>query len=945
MTIATIVTLSGLVKGVVNGATIALVAIGLVLVYRSSRVINFAAGAIGLPATALLGYMVARQGLPYWPSLIVCLAVATLTGAVLEVFVLRRLSKSPRVILFVATIGVAQLCQIIYLRVPGYKTGQASSNFPVPFTGEYRSGNLVITANQISIVGLAAAVAIAMWWLLGRTAFGESVSAAATNSDLARLTGISPKLVTTAVWSMAGALSALVLMLQATAQGASDISAIGPNMLLKGLAAALLGRMRSFPKAVGGAIAIGVGQQLFYQNFTDGTVADFVTFVLVLVLVARNSRDGEAGGESFQFAPRVSTVPARLREIWWVRRIPTAIGGIGLAMAIALPLTTDLSARHLLWSSILGFALCAVSVVILTGWAGQLSLGQMAFAGIGALSAATAARGFQIDIGWGSTRILRGRLQPILFPWTLLIGAALACAVATLVGIGALRVRGLLLAATTVAFAIACQTYVFNRPFFMGGSSNTSVPRSDLGPLKLVGDNRGYYYFSLTVLVVVLLVVGHIKRTGIGRIIVGVRENEHAAAAMTVSPTRAKLMAFSLAGFVAGLGGAILGAVNTSFGPTQRYFLVTDSLALVAMAVIGGVGSLSGAVIGAVWVIGIPSFWPTNKTVPLFVSSVGLLIMLLYFPGGFTQIGFYTRDSFLRWLDKRLPHRPTKVSVEPPRSVSLANPVAAHTNHDGSVLRTDGLTVRFGGNVAVHDVAIAVAPGEVVGLIGTNGAGTSTLLNAIGGFVASNGGVQLLGQTVSNRSAHQRAQLGLGRTFQAATLFPELTVRETVLLALEARERTGFWSSALALPASLSREKRRLVQANELIDFLGLGRYSDRYIAELSTGTRRIVELTAMLAVQPRVICLDEPTAGVAQREAEAFGPLILRVRQELDATIVIVEHDMPMIMAISDRIYCLEAGQVIAEGTPLEIRSNPLVVASYLGSDQRAIERSDTAL
>jgi ABC-type branched-subunit amino acid transport system ATPase component len=202
--------------------------------------------------------------------------------------------------------------------------------------------------------------------------------------------------------------------------------------------------------------------------------------------------------------------------------------------------------------------------------------------------------------------------------------------------------------------------------------------------------------------------------------------------------------------------------------------------------------------------------------------------------------------------------------------------------------------------------------------------------------------VELLGRDVTSLDAHRRAQLGLGRTFQAAMLFPELTVREVVGLALEARGPTSFWSTALFLPGSTRLERRRRGEAAELIDFLGLGRYADRVVAELSTGTRRIVELAALLAVAPRVICLDEPTAGVAQREAEAFGPLMKRIQAELDATLVVVEHDLPLILSISDRLYCLEAGHVIAEGTPQEVRSNPRVIASYLGTDERAVLRSN---
>jgi len=506
-----------------------------------------------------------------------------------------------------------------------------------------------------------------------------------------------------------------------------------------------------------------------------------------------------------------------------------------------------------------------------------------------------------------------------------------------------LRVKGLLLAASTLSFAIAAQAYIFRRPILSLGQSTVRLPRSPIGPFDIRINNRGYYYLVLLVLCVFMLVLSRLRRSGIGRAIIGVRENENAAAALTVSPARAKITAYALGGFVAGLGGALLGGLVVTIGYGERLFRVEDSLALVSIAVIGGLGSLAGAVIGAAWVIGLPSFWPSNQIVPLFTSSIGLLLILLYIPGGFTQISYWCRDSLLQWFEKRLPPSPPKASVEPPASLARAATMERRgTNPDGSALSTTGLTVRFGGLTAVDEVDFRAEPGQVIGLIGTNGAGKSTLLNAIGGYLPARGRVELLGHDVSGLRAHERARLGLGRTFQAATLFPELTVREVVQLALEARHRTSFWSTALFIPSATRLERRRAAEAAELIDFLGLGRYADRYIAELSTGTRRIVELAAVLAVAPLVICLDEPTAGVAQREAEAFGPLIKRVQAELDATLVVVEHDLPLILSISDRVYCLETGRVIADGTPDEVRSNPLVIASYLGTDERTVLRSN---
>ncbi len=722
---------------------------------------------------------------------------------------------------------------------------------------------------------------------------------------------------------------------------------IGPDTLLLGLTAALIGRMTSFPRAVAGSVAVGILYQIVVYNFPDTVgLTQFLLLILVLVLVARMSRTADTGAESFSFAPRVPPVPERLRDVWWVRRMPQLVAGLALLVAVAVPLIIRQSFHQQTYAMILGFAICAISVTILTGWGGQLSLGQMAFAGVGALSAAAFVRGVSVDIGWRSTRILQGSLPKVPFVPALLLGALVACIVAVLVGIGALRVKGLLLAISTMAFAIAAQAYIFARPIFSGTTDSLTVqlPRGSLGPVDLAHLNRAYYYFTLAALVIVLAAVGHLRRTGIGRAIIGVRENEPAASACAVSPTRTKLTAFALAGFVAGLGGAILGGLVVTIGYTEHFFRVEDSLTLVSLVVIGGLGSLAGGVAGALWVIGLPTFWPHNQTVPLFTSSIGLLIILLYIPGGFTQIGYWIRGSLFSWLEKRMPAVPVKTVTAPPASITGIGTRRGHvrTNTDGTALATSDLTVRYGGICAVDGVDFRAYPGEVVGLIGTNGAGKSTLLNAIGGFAPASGAVRFLGEDVGGFAAHRRARMGLGRTFQAATLFPELSVRETVELALEARQRTGFWGSLLCLPPAVRAERAKRADAAELIDFLGLGRYADRLVAELSTGTRRIVELASVLAVAPSVLCLDEPTAGVAQREAEAFGPLIKRVQQELDATLVVVEHDLPLILAISDRVYCMEAGAVIAEGTPDEVRNDARVVASYLGTDERAINRSN---
>jgi ABC-type branched-subunit amino acid transport system ATPase component/ABC-type branched-subunit amino acid transport system permease subunit len=795
----------------------------------------------------------------------------------------------------------------------------------------------------LSILVLVPLVAGVLAWFLNRTLVGKSVKAAAENGDLARLSGINPKLVSLLVWTIGGFLATLSMILVAGNNGSTgQLSTLGPSTLVRALAAAVIAKMVSFPRALAAGIVIGVAEALIRFNFLDQVgMIDFLLFLVVLVAVWFQSRTpGET--QSFSFAPKVKPVPERLRSVWWVRwMVPMTWGLVGL-IAVLLPIVITQPSRHLLYASILAFAICALSLTVLTGWAGQLSLGQMAFAGIGALLAAAFHRGLDLGVGWQQDELFSIHLAPTPTFVAIVLATLVVAGLAALIGVGALRVQGLLLAVSTFAFAAACQQYVYRRPVLTGGNSiSVPLPRGTLFGLDLASQ-RTFYYVTLGGLVLAIALVARLRKSGIGRATIAVRDNPDTAAAYTVSPVRAKLRAFALAGGIAAFGGAMLGALVTNVPLQDRFFTVESSLQLVAMVVIGGLGSVFGPVLGALWVVGLPSFFPDNSLVPLFTSSVGLLVLLLYFPGGLIQVAYSARDLLLSWADQRLPEAEGKVAT----SVVATGALRRHPDLQltGPALAANDVFVRFGGLTAVDHASIEVRPGEIVGLIGTNGAGKSTLMNAIGGFVPASGGIELLGSDVSHLASSRRASRGLGRTFQAAMLFPELTVRETVQVALEARGRTGLLSVALLYPRSNRMERAKRAEAADLLDFLGLGRYADSYISDLSTGTRRIVELCGLLALDARVLCLDEPTAGVAQRETEAFGPLMHEIRRELGASMLVIEHDRPLIMSISDRVYCLEAGKVIAEGDPASVRNDPKVVASYLGTDERAIARSGEA-
>lgn len=919
-----------LLSGAMRGLAIGVLAVGVILIYRSCRVINFALGELGALAAAVFVRLVVNWHWNYYAALTVMAVGGALLGALLELGVVRRLAEAPRVVLLVATIGAAQLLLFLQFTLPDVARYES---FPTAFTEQWTLGDAVVRAEHVVALLVFPSVVAGLAWFLNRTKHGVAVRAAADNPDAARLAGISVKRVSTIVWSLAGALAAVATVLAAPLAGANSASTgeLGPTMLLRTFAAAVIGGMASLPLALAAGVGIGVTEAVvYYNNPGDPGVVDAVLLavVLVAVLVVSLRERGLGLRERLSFAPRVRPVPEALRRYWLVRHHTRLGAGLALVAAVLLPLVVTAASRQYLYANVVLTALVALSLTVLTGWAGQLSLGQFALVGVG---------------GMTTYALVQNRL---VFPVAVLVGAVAAALAALVVGAPALRMRGLFLAISSLALAVAAP-WLLSRPLFLGDDEfDPLLRRPVLGGVDLASQ-RTYYHLCLAALALAVVVVARIRRSGIGRALLAVRDNELAAAAMGLSPTRVKLLAFGVSGALAGVAGGCLVGLLVQFTPD--HFQATESLTVVAVAVVGGLSSITGAVLGSVLVVGLPALFPDSPEVALLTSGVGLLVLLLYFPGGLVQILYRGRDAVFRVLAARVPEAASTPRTAVPRLTRRADG-AGHAParsrapgvRTGPALRVHEVTVRFGVRTVVDEVSLEVGPGEVVGLIGANGAGKSTLMNAVGGFVRSSGTIEVLGHDVGGRAAHRRAALGLGRSFQDAALYPDLSVRETVAVAAEAHHRAGLATVAIGLPRARRVERAKLALTDEVLAFLGLGPYAERFVSELSTGMRRIVELACLLARGSRVLCLDEPTAGIAQREAEAFGPLLLRVRRELDASMLVIEHDMPLVMSISDRIYCLEAGAVIAEGTPRQVRTDPRVVASYLGTDAQAIDRSD---
>jgi branched-chain amino acid transport system ATP-binding protein len=270
--------------------------------------------------------------------------------------------------------------------------------------------------------------------------------------------------------------------------------------------------------------------------------------------------------------------------------------------------------------------------------------------------------------------------------------------------------------------------------------------------------------------------------------------------------------------------------------------------------------------------------------------------------------------------------------------------VTVESNGDRPViLEVRGLTKRFGGITAVDAVDLDLHHGEILGIIGPNGAGKTTLFDIVSGFIPTDGGrVALDGEDVTDLSPDGRARRGLGRSFQDARLFPALTVTETIKLALERHVAVRDpVAAALLLPAVADSEREVEARTDELIDLMGLGAFADKFVSELSTGSRRIVDLACVLAHEPQVILFDEPSSGIAQRETEALGPLLVRIRDATDASLLVIEHDMPLVTSIADRLLALDMGRVVVDGRPRDVVRHPAVVESYLGTSGDVIARS----
>jgi ABC-type branched-subunit amino acid transport system ATPase component len=506
-----------------------------------------------------------------------------------------------------------------------------------------------------------------------------------------------------------------------------------------------------------------------------------------------------------------------------------------------------------------------------------------------------------------------------------------------------------MLTVTTLAFALATQAWLLPQSWALKGGLEPRPPKI---AGHVLSSGKSYYYFGAALLAVAVAIAHNVRRSGFGRLLVAVRDNEDAARAFTVRASLVKMQGYMLSGFLAGIGGAVFGYSLSRIDHTA--FPALASIDVVVMAVLGGISLISGPILGAIYVLGIPAFIPLDNA-GLAATQFGALLLILWAPRGLGSLVTGIRDALVNMIGRLagIELEATPADAPSPNPASFSTPIGPRhamvrgpddlpdlaDGLRGALLTAGHLRKSFGGVVAVSDVSLSVNRGETVGLIGPNGAGKTTTFELLSGFTpADEGSVLFDGRDVTWYPPEARARLGMVRSFQDAALFPTMTVGEVVAVALEGSLPAPFLSSVIGYSPT---ERERRERAKDIVGFFGLTGYRDRSIQELSTGTRRIVEIACLIAAQPKLLLLDEPSSGVAQRETEALGGLLVDLKAQFGLTMIVIEHDIPLIMGISDRIIAMADGRVIASGAPDAVSRDADVVEAYLGGDIRSIERS----
>jgi ABC-type branched-subunit amino acid transport system ATPase component/ABC-type branched-subunit amino acid transport system permease subunit len=895
------------ILGLAQGSAYALMAQGLVLVYRGSGVLNFAHAAFGMTGAYAYYELTVNHGWATVPALAGGVLVAACLGLGTQAVVMRRLREAAPLTRMIATLGLFLFLTEGIVLI--YQDHAFSAPSVLPVSRVSLGLGYTVGVDELSMVALAVLVTVALAGMSRRTRFGLASSAVAESEVAVATLGWSPSLIAAVNWTLGGALSGLAAILITSSIGLSTDLGL---LIIPALAAALVGRFESFYQTLLAALAIGVAVTEATRYISAPGWGASLPFLVIIAILVLRGRSLPHRGERAPKLPRAGTGRPRPAPLI------LAIAAAAVLLEWALPLSWIAAV-----TSAMLFAVVLLSLVVVTGMAGQLSVVQYTLAGVGALIATRAT----ITVG-------------LPFPAALLAGVIGAMPVALLVGLPALRLRGVNLAVVTLAAGYVAQNLVFSNNHITGGYDGTPLPSPSLFGWSVDGilHPQRFALLALAALAASALMVMNIRRGRVGRRMLAVRANERAAASLGVNITAVKLYAFVIGGALAALAGVLL-AYQNSFAVFSRYDVIGNIYA-VALGVIGGIGSVVGALVGGaaapdgIVAQAFSSLGDITQWVLLF-GGLAVMLTAMFMPDG---AALETLNSLRRpraWYRRGTRGRaaPARPASRKPQGTGEPQPAVAAAGTATS-LEITGLSVSYGGVTALKDVSLRVEPGEVVGLIGPNGAGKTTLIDAVTGFTRPHAGSVLLGgQDVTAHHPSQLARRGLGRSFQSLELFEDMTVEENLLAAVDRQD-------ALAYLTSLVRPGRHQLNAAAMaaVEEFGLGECLPQLPGELPAGRRQLVALARAVSARPGVLLLDEPAAGLDSAETEAIGGLIRRLADVWGMAVLLVEHDTELVFSICDRVVVLDFGRRIASDAPSQVRADAAVLSAYLGAaDQTA--------
>jgi len=891
------------ILGLGSGAAYALLAQGLILIYRGSGVLNFAQGAFAMTGAYIFYEFQVQHGVSFGVAFCVSVVLTALLAAATQFIIMGPLRRASSLARLIATLGILAVLDAVGTIRYGSNLVEVPSELPQTLVHIFGT---TISADRLWLLLIAVSLTAVLYSLVRFTTFGLAISAAAENRRAASTLGWSPSILAISTWAAGGALAGAAGIFIAPLSGLEVENLT--LLVIPALAAALFGGFSSFPLTLCAALAIGILQSEMARYVTTPGLSDAMPFFVIMLVLLVRGKALPLRGEVLDRLPRLGTgAPNRVLLVAAV-----AICAIGMLTVFPQGLTIAITIQ-------LGFGLVLLSVVVVTGYAGQVSLAQFALAGMGAFIA--------------------GRLVAVVhvpFALAMLAGVVGAGLFGLLFALPALRTRGVNLAVVTLGLGLAVQEILFDNAAYTGGNAGTTVgPASFLGiGIDPILTPARYGIFCLAMFVVASLMVANVRRGRVGRRLVAIRTNERAAASMGVSVFGSKLFAFAFGSAIAGLGGILIAFANyaivySNFDPLTSINAVVDS-------VIGGIGYVTGPIAGSgLYQGGIGSyvldrFGGLDEWLPLIGGVLLLGTLLLNQDGIVGEISSGRGDPVTRFLAKKL--RPRRRPSAELLGAGDGDRVEAESGARAGLTATD-VTVRFGGVLALSDASVSVKPGEIVGLIGPNGAGKTTLIDAITGFVRPSAGrIELDGADIGKLGPHERARCGIGRSWQSLELFEDLTVFENLQAAADPRDRRAYATNLLA------SGKRALTRSGvDAVTEFGLTDCLDQYPEALPYGRRRLVSIARAAAARPSVLLLDEPAAGLDEAETSECARLIRRLADEWQLAVLLVEHDMNMVMEISDRLVVLNFGRVIAAGDTEDVRQHPDVIAAYLGASDDA--------